>query len=117
MGLSETPKPTDAETDGNQLLDSASSIKSFSSHSVSGSSISLIEPKRRNSSSSSVIILSLLVGAFCVGGEGDVGGSAETTCIGVSVILLGTGLVSKPPRLMISRFPKFETKEEGSFMV
>jgi len=52
-----------------------------------------------------------------VGGEGDVGGSAETTCIGVSVILLGTGLVSKPPRLMISRFPKFETKEEGSFMV
>ena len=116
MGLSETPKPTDAETDGSQLLDSASSIKSFSSDSVSGSSTSFIEPKRRNSSSSSVITLSFLDGAFCVGGEGDGEGSAETACMGVSVIFLGTGLALKPPPLRTSRFPKFETNEEGSFM-
>jgi hypothetical protein len=61
-------------------------------------------------------MLSFLAGAFCMGSEGNGGDSAETTCIGVSVILLGTGLVSKSPRLRTSRFPKFETKEEGSFI-
>jgi hypothetical protein len=36
--------------------------------------------------------------------------------MGVSVIFLGTGLALKPPPLRTSRFLKFETKEEGSFM-